>query len=153
MTDTPDATRQTEELALALLESAALIERSLDTELSHVRGISFSEYRLLNSLSLMPNRSAPRVMLAQAVGLTPSAVTRALKPLGKLGYVITHRSDRDARRSLAELTAGGTALLADASAVVAQVLQALPLDTLHRADVLQLRDDLRAQQPHSGRRG
>jgi len=40
------------------------------------------------------------VDLAAAVGLTPSAVTRALRPLEKLGCVATQKSERDARRSL-----------------------------------------------------
>ncbi len=71
-----------------------------------------------------------RVELAQAVSLTPSAVTRALKPLEKLGYVETLKSDRDARRSLACLTDGGRELLSDAEGVARDVLTNLPLESL-----------------------
>ena len=52
------------------------------------------------------------------VGLSPSGVTRALQPLEKLGYVESHRDERDARLTLAVLTAHGEDLVRDASAVV-----------------------------------
>ena len=74
-----------------------------------------------------------RVELAQAVGLTPSAVTRALKPLEKLCYVETLKSDRDARRSLACLTDSGRELLSDAEGIARDVLQSLPIETLSSA--------------------
>src|SRR5262245_10484179 len=108
-----------EMLVLTLLDAAAMVERRLDVALSHTRGISFSEYRLLRSLSTLHQGTVMRVELANAVGLTPSAITRALKPLEKLGYVSTEKSERDARRSLVSLTAGGVKLLADAQAVAA----------------------------------
>ena len=55
---------------------------------------------------------------SQAVGLTPSGVTRALKPMQKLGIVSTVKSKRDARLAIAALTPAGRELLGDASAVV-----------------------------------
>lgn len=119
------------EFVFALLDSAARIQRRLDGSLSNARGISFSEYRLLLALSSFHNASAMRVELAGAVGLTPSAVTRALKPLEKLGYVTTEKSDRDARRALARLTRGGEELLSDATLIVNDVIASLALE---RAD-------------------
>lgn len=117
-------------LAFDLLDAAGYLERRLDRAISTIRGISFSEYRLLRELSQRPEARAMRVELAQAVGLTPSAVTRALKPLEKLGYVETLKSDRDARRSLACLTKGGRELLSDAEGVARDVLLGLPLESL-----------------------
>ena len=74
-------------LAFDLVNAAGYLERRLDRALSGVRGISFSEYRLLRELAARPEARAMRVELAQAVGLTPSAVTRALKPMEKLGLI------------------------------------------------------------------
>lgn len=127
---------ENQSLVFALLEAAAQVERRLDRTLSYTRGISFREYHLLRELSRLYGGSATRVDLAGAVGLTPSAVTRALKPLEKLGYVRTHKSERDARRSLAELTAGGRELLSDAQMAVDDVVAELPLDGLDREEIL-----------------
>ena len=120
-------------LAFELLDAAGYLERRLDRALSTIRGLSFSEYRLLRSLAAQPEARAMRVELAESVGLTPSAVTRALKPLEKLGYVETLKSDRDARRSLACLTDGGRELLSDAEGIARDVLQSLPIETLGSA--------------------
>lgn len=109
-------------LLLSFLETAAALERRLDRTLSFGRGISFSEYRLLRALAAAPQRSASRVDLAAAVGLTPSAVTRALKPLEKLGVVTTERNARDARQSLASLTAAGAELFSDAHGMLEDTL-------------------------------
>ncbi len=123
-------TPATESPILSLLETAAIIERRLDSALAHTRGISFSEYRILRALAEAPNGSAARVSLADAVGLTPSAVTRALKPLEKLGYVQTTRNERDARQSLAGLTSAGKHLLRDANGVLRDALLDSPLNEL-----------------------
>ena len=120
-------------LAFELLDAAGYLERRLDRALSTIRGLSFSEYRLLRSLAAQPEARAMRVELAQSVGLTPSAVTRALKPLEKLCYVETLKSDRDARRSLACLTDSGRELLSDAEGIARDVLQSLPIETLSSA--------------------
>jgi len=101
----------------SLLHAASKIERKLDQALSCTKGISFTEFYLLRQLSEMHQSSATRVDLAKAVRLTPSAVTRALKPLEKMGIVVTEKSDRDARRSLATLTPSGRELLQDANGI------------------------------------
>lgn len=119
-------------LAFSLLDAAGYLERRLDRALA-IRGLSFSEYRLLRELARRPDLRAMRVELAQAVGLTPSAVTRALKPLEKLGFVETLKSERDARRSLACLTGGGRELLADAEGIARDLIASLPMDSLDGA--------------------
>jgi DNA-binding MarR family transcriptional regulator len=120
-------------LAFDLLNAAGYLERRLDRALSGIRGISFSEYRMLRVLAARPGARAMRVELAEAVGLTPSAVTRALKPMEKLGLIETLKSDRDARRSLACLTSSGQELLSDAEGVVRDVMVGMPIEALGEA--------------------
>ena len=119
----------TENTVLNFLETASELERRLDRALA-IRGISFSEYRLLRTLSASGSAGSPRIELAAAVGLTPSAITRALKPLEKLGYVTTIRNERDARQSLGAITAAGERLRKDARNVLAGVLSDLTINTL-----------------------
>ena len=99
------------------------LEKRLDSNLGAIRGISLAEYRLLRALMDAPGDWASRVDLAQAVGLTPSGVTRALRPMEKLGYVSTAKSKRDARLALATLTPAGRELVHDASAVVNDAME------------------------------
>lgn len=120
----------TEATALRFLEAAASLERRLDGALSTAKGISFSEYRLLSAVAEMAPRGCSRIGLAKRVGLSASAVTRALKPLEKLGFVQTVRNERDARQSLAVISDAGLGHLKDARAIVQDVLRGLPLNTL-----------------------
>ncbi len=129
-------------LLLSFLESAAVLEKRLDRVLSGGRGISFSEYRLLRALAAAPQGIASRVDLAARVGLTPSAVTRALKPLEKVGVVTTERSPRDARQSLASLTAAGAELLREAHAMLEDALAESPARHFSARQVETLRTSL-----------
>ena len=101
------------------------LESRLDQNLGAIRGISLAEYRLLHELGNAPGSQASRVDLAQSVGLTPSGVTRALRPMEKLGIVSTLKSKRDARLSIAAMTPAGRELLNDASAVVDDTLKSM----------------------------
>jgi len=112
-------------LSLAFAASWNRLEKRLDSSLGSIRGISFAEYRLLRALSDAPNAWASRVDLANAVGLTPSGVTRALRPMEKLGYVTTAKSKRDARLALATLTPAGQELVNDASGVVDDMMKTI----------------------------
>jgi DNA-binding MarR family transcriptional regulator len=100
------------------------LERRLDAGLGSIRGISLGEYRLLRALGDAPESRASRVDLAHMVGLTPSGVTRALRPMEKLGIVSTLKSKRDARLAIAALTPAGRELLEDASGVVDDTMKA-----------------------------
>jgi len=119
---------------LLLLETLAAawsrVERRLDTSLAGVRGISLAEYRLLRALGDSPNAQASLVELAARVGLTPSGVTRALRPMEKQGVVATVRSKRDARLAIAALTPAGREILDDATRLAQDVMS----DTLARSD-------------------
>lgn len=131
---TPKLSQHTEATVFTLLETASNLVQRFDRALS-VRGISFSEYRLLKTLSNYAGNGCPRVNLADAVGLSPSAVTRALKPLEKLGYVSSCRNERDARQSLAIMSPAGQQLLEDAQVVLDELLATLPLNTLNQKKV------------------
>ena len=102
-----------QDLLLTLATGWGCLERRLDSALSMTRGVSFAEYRMLRVLADAPDGRLSRVDLATAVGLTPSGVTRALRPLEKLGVVATEKSERDARLALASLTRAGRELVDD----------------------------------------
>jgi len=104
--------------ALAIAAACINLERQLDCSLSAIRGVSFAEYRLLLALSGAPDGKASRVDAARSVGLTASGVTRALRPLEKIGLVTTEKNKRDARRAMATLTPAGQALVKEASGIV-----------------------------------
>ncbi len=130
------------ELAFAMLAAAARIEKRLDRVLSGIRGVSYSEYQLLRQLHLQPGATATRVDLAELVGLTASAVTRALKPLEKIGFVTTHKSERDARLSLATLTDAGLELVRDAQSVVNEQIGAMNWPAGDRSKLLAMLERL-----------
>ena len=129
-------------LALAFAGAWHHLERRLDASLGAIRGISFAEYRLLRALGDAPGAQASRVELAQAVGLTPSGVTRALRPMEKLGIVSTLKSKRDARLAIAALTPAGRELLTDASGVVDDTMIALLQRAPRAASNLRLFNEL-----------
>jgi DNA-binding MarR family transcriptional regulator len=141
-------TQHTTEQSLVLTFAAAWnrLERRLDASLGSIRGISLAEYRLLRALGDAPEARASRVDLAQSVGLTPSGVTRALRPMEKLGIVSTLKSKRDARLAIAGLTPAGRALLDDASGVVDDTMKGFlersPKATSQLAGLIDLLDDI-----------
>ncbi len=129
-------------IVFALLGVGATLERRLDRSLSNIKGISFSEFQLLDALARSQGATSTRVDLAAAIAMTPSGVTRALKPLERLGFVETIRDGRDARRSLATLTDEGHELVADANGVVDDVVSSydalVKLDNQSRANLLDI---------------
>ncbi len=133
-------------LVLELAAAWTAVERRVSAPLGAIRGISLAEYRLLAALDTTPSARASRVDLARAVGLTPSAVTRALRPLEELGMVTTVKHERDARQALATLTPAGRELVADATAVladtVAEVLASSPGVTARRGELRTLLAEL-----------
>lgn len=118
-------TSQQQVLALVFADAWQCLEKRLDNSLGSIRGISLAEYRLMRALGDAPSSQASRVDLAQTVGLTPSGVTRALRPMEKLGIVSTVKSKRDARLAIAALTPAGRELLNDASGIVDDTMKEL----------------------------
>lgn len=109
----------------ALAQAWTTLDTQLSRGLSGALGISYTEYRILTALSSSPNRQASRVDLAAAVGMTPSGVTRALKPLEKIGMVENVKNERDARQSLAALTRSGNRTAANGAEIITDHLQAV----------------------------
>ena len=142
-------THQTQEqqLLLAFASAWSRVERKLDSSLGAIRGISLAEYRLLRALADAPNAQSSRVDLAHSVGLTPSGVTRALRPMEKLGMVSTLKSKRDARLAIAALTRAGRELVNNASGVVDDAMKSLlaraPTARENIAGMIEWLDDLR----------
>ncbi len=126
------------DVVVAILRASGTLERRLNGSLSMVKGITMSEYQLLDALRQQHKATATRVDLAAAVHLSPSGVTRALKPLEKMGFVTTSKDARDARRSLATLTEQGHELVADAAGVVNDTIDGI--DALHALSVAEQRE-------------
>ncbi len=130
------------ELASTFADAWGAIERALNGGLGSIKGITYSEYRLLAAIAAGGDGGASRAQLAREVGLTPSAVTRALAPLAKLGMVTTDKHPRDARLAIAALTADGFELLDDATGVVhdtmSQIEDSTRLDASQRREALRL---------------
>lgn len=138
LSDMREPNHEGQHLVLALAAAWNRMERKLDNSLAAIRGISLAEYRLLRALADAPHARASRVDLANAVGLTPSGVTRALRPLEKRGVVSTVKSERDARLALATLTDGGRELVDDASRLVDDTMKT----ALRRAPRVQAQREL-----------
>ncbi len=139
-------TSNEQKLGMAFAAAWSRLEKRLDHSLGAVRGISLAEYRILRALGDSPNAQASRVDLADQVGLTPSGITRALRPMEKLGIVSTVRSKRDARLAIAALTTAGRELLNDASGVfddtMKNALRRAPAAAGRAEELIELLDDL-----------
>ena len=133
---------KSESIVMQVLDTAAALERGMDGALSFSRGVTFSEYRLLRTLQ-DAERGLTRVALANLLSVSPSGVTRALKPLEKLGYVTTVKNERDARQSLAMLTEGGRELLSDVRGVLNDYLNGLDIESISEAQLSALEQVLK----------
>lgn len=108
--------------ALQLVAATHNLAHRLDARLGALKGLSFAEYRLLSALAEHPSAGASRIELARSLGMTPSGVTRALKPMEKLGIVATVKSKRDARLAIAALTPAGRNLFNESTTVIDEAL-------------------------------
>src|SRR5580692_5023402 len=104
---TPD-----EELAWrALARAVLIIPRVLDGELLRAQGLSLTEYTVLMNLSEQPGRSMRMSVLANAVLISVSGLTRVVERLTRQGLVERVKADTDGRGQLAVLTPAGLARL------------------------------------------
>lgn len=129
-----------------------MLERRATAVCSTISGLSYSETRLLSALMSGP---LTRADLAAAVQLTPSAVSRALQPLEKLGFVISARDGRDARQARAQITPAGQERLGDALAGLQDAWTSLELDfgAISAHDVASVLGQLQQPRPlHKGNR-
>ena len=99
---------------LSVARAYAVLSRRIDGRLGSWHGISLADLAILYQLHRAPDGRLRRVDLAEQLGLTASAVTRALIPLEKIGLVTRRADASDARVSFATLTASGRRVLEDA---------------------------------------
>lgn len=78
---------------------------------SRLRGIGFSDFMILLTLSGEKDGKMRRVDLAEKIGLTASGVTRLLAPMEKIGLIKREANAQDARVSYVVLAAGGKRML------------------------------------------
>jgi DNA-binding MarR family transcriptional regulator len=88
--------------------------RKLDGKLGSIHGLSFNDFLMLHYLEDASDCKLRRIDLADLMGLTASAVTRALLPLEKIGLVSRLSDPSDARVGYACLTSTGKRLYKDA---------------------------------------
>jgi DNA-binding MarR family transcriptional regulator len=101
-------------MLLTLWLASQRISARSDHALGAVHGIAMTEFIVLAQLSAAHEGRMRRVDLAQAVGRSPSGVTRLLRPMEKLGLVTRENNERDARVSLVRITDAGQQRLEDA---------------------------------------
>ena len=99
------------DFCLRLAKAHAALVRRFDGRLGTLHGLSLGDFILLLNLSRAPGGKLRRVDLASQLGLTASAVTRALIPLERIGLVKRQRDMRDARIGYAVLTKAGQRVL------------------------------------------
>jgi DNA-binding MarR family transcriptional regulator len=99
------------DFCLRLAKAHAALVRRFDGRLGTLHGLSLGDFILLFNLSRAPGGKLRRVDLAAELGLTASAVTRALIPLERIGLVTRQRDMRDARIGYAVLTKTGQRVL------------------------------------------
>lgn len=117
------ASRETE-LLVKLTNLQAKFQKALTASLS-VHGISLTEYLVLRRLDEAPDKRLRRIDLAQAVGLTPSGVTRLLNPMEKIGLVSKEAGARDARVSLVTIAPAGETIYRESSVTFADTSKEL----------------------------
>src|SRR5215208_6518807 len=102
------------EFFVTLARAYSVLSRKFDGRLGAWHGIALADLAILLQLDRAPGGQLRRVDLAEQLGLTPSAVTRALIPLEKIGLVTRKANPSDARVSYAALTAAGRRVLEEA---------------------------------------
>ncbi|MDF3831417.1 MarR family transcriptional regulator [Cupriavidus basilensis] len=128
------------DFCIRLSRAHATVMRRLDSVLSGLHGLSFSDFMILYYLERAPSAKLRRVDLAERLGLTASGVTRSLLPLEKLGLVSRQTDPRDARVGYATLTESGRQLLgyavASAGVVAQESTDLVPVDQIETMSVL-----------------
>lgn len=101
------------ELVISIINMQYKIQKKVGGALS-VHGIGLTEYLVLNQLYTAKDQKMRRSDLAEQVGLSPSGITRMLRPMEKIGLVEKEDNPRDARVSLVALSKGGKRTIKEA---------------------------------------
>ncbi|MEH6556298.1 MAG: MarR family transcriptional regulator [Oceanicoccus sp.] len=106
---------------LHTLRASALIDERFTGALSALHGVSLREVTLMLYVRNSPGSKLSRIELAKRLCVSPSTVTRAAKPLEKIGLIDRKSNSRDARLSYVVLTASGNKLLGHAEKTLEQL--------------------------------
>ncbi len=90
---------------LKLAKAQAVLNRRFDTGLA---GLGLNEFIVMTHLTTAPGGRLRPMDLAEKIGLTPSGITRLLRPMEKVGYIRRASDEHDARVSYVVLGSGGT---------------------------------------------
>ncbi len=118
------ATSGEADLLIKLTNLQAKVHKALTASLS-AHGISVTEYLVLRELDRAPGKRLRRIDLAEAVGLTPSGVTRLLNPMEKIGLVSKEAGARDARVSLVAIARAGETIYRESRVTFAETAKDL----------------------------
>jgi DNA-binding MarR family transcriptional regulator len=144
---TPQASRKPAlDVWVRLLRGHAATRRLLDGELQGAHGLTVVGFEALLLLSRARERAMRRVDLAEALGLTPSGVTRLLEGLERDGLVAKASCTHDARVTYAVLTDAGAAKLERASCSHVGSVRAL-FEERYTADELETLSELLSRLP------
>ena len=106
---------------LRVLRVAALIDERMTGALSALHGVSLREVMLMIYVRNSPSSKLSRVELARQLCVSPATVTRATRPLEKIGLLDREADPRDARLSYVVLTDAGNELLDNAELSLEQL--------------------------------
>lgn len=99
---------------LRVLRVAALIDERMTGALSALHGVSLRDVMLMLYVRNAPSSKLSRVELARKLCVSPATVTRATRPLEKIGLLDRESDPRDARLAYVVLTETGNELLDNA---------------------------------------
>ena len=134
---------------VSLMGAHAAMTRAFNAELQANHGMTVMDFEALRRLDRAEGGEMRRVDLAQAVGLTPSGITRLLEGLEKAGLVGRRFCESDARVSYAVITAQGRVALGRAADEHLAALMAL-LDERYTGDEVAQLAALLARLPGGG---
>jgi DNA-binding MarR family transcriptional regulator len=119
----------------ALIRTSTLLPRHLNNDMMDARRVSLSEFGLLLHLSESEDSTLRMSDLADATGLSPSRVTRAVEGLRKRGWVQKTPDATDGRATTVTLTDTGRAQAAEAYTVQVADARRILFDHLSADDV------------------
>jgi DNA-binding MarR family transcriptional regulator len=102
-----------------LARVANRLEQEVETELKASFSLTFSQFRVLNTLLAMGEVSQRE--LANGLGVTPAVVTRQAEVLHGRGLVIQRGNPRSKREKMVALTHKGEAAALDAAAAIKDI--------------------------------
>ena len=134
-------------LATSIMRVQQLISAELDAVLRPL-GITFARYEVLVLLSFSATGQLPLSKIGERLMVHPTSVTNAMDRLQAQGLVRRVADESDRRRTFAELTTDGEALLAEATAKIMAIDFAVTGLTAEQQD--QTYDLLRALRSSAG---